>query len=127
MGYKLVNKTNGNEKFKYFEEEILKRKDFENEEEYSQYLQSLELKRNFAREMFCDNIQTAKTGKIVTCTKWEQVAEILDCFDNTDNWIIEEVQEVFYITTNPKNTKQVNKFKNFKKALENGKIIDLEE
>ena len=127
MAYRLINKTNGNEKFKYFEEKILRRKDFENEEEYQQYLQSLELKRNFAREMFCDNIQTAKMGKIVTCVTWEQVSEILDCFDDTDNWLIEEIQGTFYIVTDMKNTKQVNKFKKFKNGLKNGEIIDLED
>ena len=127
MAYKLVNKTNGNELKKYIStENVLKLKDFETEEEYNEYLQSLEKKRDFAKEMFCDNIQAAKTGKIVICKTWEQVDEILDCFDNTDAWIFEKIQGVFYIITEPTNTRLNNKFKAFKEALKRGEIVDFE-
>lgn len=124
MAYKLVNKTNGMENTKHQTEPMLKPEDFANEALYLDYLDS---HRNFAKEIFKDNIQLAKQGKIFSCSKWEQVEEILECFDNNEEWTIEEIGSMFYVNTNPSNTRQLNTYKKFKQALLKGAIVDIED
>ena len=127
MAYKLVNETNGKEKTKFKTINKLKLKDFENEEQYLNYLQGLELTRDFEVEMFNENIQMAKTGKIVICENSKQVNDILECFDKRDHWFIENVEGTYYIITDTTNAKQVNKYKKFKEALKRGEIVDIED
>lgn len=124
MAYKLVNKTNGMENTKHQTEPMLTLEDFANEALYLDYLEN---HRNFAKEMFKDNLKLAKSGKIFSCDKWEQVEEILECFDNNDEWIIEELNAMFYVNTNPSNTRQLNTYKRFKQALLKGEIVDIED
>ena len=112
MAYKLVNKTNGNELTKYNKENL-----------------------DFDGVMFFDNIDQIKQGKIAVCTKWEQVMDLLDCFDNNDDFTIEEIKGVFYVVqpeydTTDKNgkIKHYNGIKqyNLLKQLKSGEIIDFE-
>lgn len=75
MGYKLVNKTNGLEKTKYISKE-----------------------EDCDAIMFYDNLEQLKQGLICACFNKKQVNELLECFDNRDEFIIEDVDGVFYLT-----------------------------
>ena len=112
MAYKSVNKTNGNELKKYDKKNL-----------------------DFDGMMFFDNIDQIKKGEIAVCTDWEQVMELLDCFDNNDDFTIEEIEGAFYVvqpeydTTDEdgnvihhKGSKQYNLIK----KLKSGEIIDFE-
>ena len=112
MAYKLVNKTNGNELTKYNKENL-----------------------DFDGMMFFDNIDQIKQGKIAVCTEWEQVMELLDCFDNNDDFTIEEIKGAFCVVqpeydTVDKNGKIVHHNGttqyNLLKKLKSGEIIDFE-
>lgn len=126
MGKKLVNKTNGNEATMYEAIKLKRRKDFETDEEFNEYLHTVEKSRNHAKELFEDNIQLARYGQTVICFNWKQVDEVLSCFDNTDDWIIEEVEGNFYIITNPINTQEINRFNKFKEGIKNDEIVELD-
>lgn len=112
MAYKSVNKTNGNELKKYDKKNL-----------------------DFDGMMFFDNIDQIKKGEIAVCTDWEQVMELLDCFDNNDNFTIEEIKGTFYVVQpeydtvdkdgniiHHKGSKQYNLIK----KLKSGEIIDFE-
>ena len=83
-------------------------------------------KRNFDAEMFSDNFTRVKKGGIAVCENWEQVEQILECFNENDHWQIEEFKGTFYILSNPK-TRQLNRFNKFIKAIEAGEIIELDD
>lgn len=112
MAYKSVNKTNGNELLKYDKKNL-----------------------DFDGMMFFDNIDQIKKGEIAVCTDWEQVMELLDCFDNNDDFTIEEIKGTFYVVQpeydtfdkdgnviHHKGSKQYNLIK----KLKSGEIIDFE-
>jgi hypothetical protein len=126
----VMNKTNGKELTKYKPEKILKRKSFESEEAYAEYIERVERNTDYKALMFFDNIQAAKNGKIVICQNWEQVEEIMECFDNNEDWLYEKFKDCFYVLTSKpesnQRTAQLNKFKAFKESALKSEIVDLE-
>lgn len=126
----VMNKTNGKELTKYKPEKILKRKSFKSEEAYEEYIERVERNTDYKALMFFDNIQAAKNGKIVICQNWEQVEEVMECFDNNEDWLYEEFKGYFYVLTSipesKQRTAQLNKFKAFKEGVARSEIIDLE-
>lgn len=128
MARTIINKTNGTENSLYVEN-IKTAEDFESPEEFAEYLASLEQKRNFAKEMFNDNLTYIKWGDVAICHTWEQVDELLSCFDNNDDFEIEKFEGMFYIfsgKTAKQRTQQKNRFLNLKQAVAEGLIEEID-
>lgn len=128
MARTIVNETNGNENNLYVEN-IKTAEDFESPEEFAEYLASLEQKRNFAKEMFNDNLTYIKWGDVAICHTWEQVDELLSCFDNNDDFEIEQFKGMFYIfagKTEKQRTQQKNRFLKLKAAVADGLIEEID-
>lgn len=128
MARTIVNETNGNENNLYVEN-IKTIEDFESPEEFAEYLASLEQKRNFAKEMFNDNLTYIKWGDVAICHTWEQVDELLSCFDNNDDFEIEQFKGMFYIftgKTEKQRTQQKNRFLKLKAAVADGLIEEID-
>jgi hypothetical protein len=128
MARKIINKTNGTENTLYVEN-IKTAEDFASPEEFAEYLASLEQKRNFAKEMFNDNLTYIKRGDVAICHTWEQVDELLSCFDDNDDFEIEQFEGMFYIfagKTGKQRTQQKNRFLNLKAAVAEGLIEEID-
>ena len=128
MARTIVNETNGNETNLYVEN-IKTAEDFESPEEFAEYLASLEQKRNFAKEMFNDNLTYIKWGDVAICHIWEQVDELLSCFDNNDDFEIEQFKDMFYVfagKTEKQRTQQKNRFLKLKAAVADGLIEEID-
>lgn len=128
MARTIVNKTNGTENTLYVET-VLRLEDFKTVEEYQEYLVSLEQKRNFAKEMFNDNLTYIKWGDVAICHTWEQVDELLSCFDNNDDFEIEKFKGMFYIfsgKSGKQRNQQKNRFLNLKQAVADGLIEEID-
>ena len=128
MARTIVNETNGNENNLYVEN-IKTAEDFESPEEFAEYLTSLEQKRKFAKEMFNDNLTYIKWGDVAICHTWEQVDELLSCFDNNDDFEIEQFKDMFYVfagKTEKQRTQQKNRFLKLKAAVADGLIEEID-
>jgi hypothetical protein len=75
MAYKLANKTNGQE-FKKYDNKV----------------------EDFDAVMFYDNLEQLKQGFICACMNEKQVNDLLECFDNRNDFIVENIDGVFYLT-----------------------------
>lgn len=50
-----------------------------------------------ADQQLYDDVNQIIVGNFTHCTKWEQVENILDCFDDNDDFDIREVDGVFFV------------------------------
>ena len=58
------------------------------------------------------NVEAIQQGEYTICCNWEEVEKLLDCFDNNEDWAIEELTNgMFAILPENTTTQQKNKFK----------------
>lgn len=44
-----------------------------------------------------EDVKTISEGGFCYCFNWEQVEDVLNCFDNNDNFDIREKNDIFYV------------------------------
>lgn len=93
MAYKVLNKSN-----EYFKEQQSRLRDGDDQE-----------------RQWYDDVKGLEQGEYVVCTKWEQVENILDSFDDNEDFRIEEVRGTFFVLPTNTTTFQKNQFN---KAIE---------
>ena len=58
------------------------------------------------------NVEAIQQGEYTICCNWDEVEKLLDCFDNNEEWTIEELTNgMFAILPENTTTQQKNKFK----------------
>ena len=58
------------------------------------------------------NVEAIQQGEYTICCNWDEVEKLLDCFDNNEDWTIEELTNgMFAILPENTTTQQKNKFK----------------
>ena len=58
------------------------------------------------------NVEVIQQGEYTICCNWDEVEKLLDCFDNNEDWTIEELTNgMFAILPENTTTQQKNKFK----------------
>lgn len=57
------------------------------------------------------NVEAIQQGEYTICCNWEEVEKLLECFDNNEDWIIEQLSnEMFAVLPTNTTTQQKNKF-----------------
>ena len=58
------------------------------------------------------NVEAIQQGEYTICCNWDEVENLLNCFDNNEDWAIEELSNgMFAILPENTTTQQKNKFK----------------
>lgn len=83
-------------------------------------------------ETFQDALHQIKFGLWAVVPNWEMVDNLLDCFDDNEDFIVEKVGNTFYVCrpdeTRPRSKAQLlNQMKRMKDAYAKGEIFELEQ
>ena len=100
-GYKVVNESNGKEEIRVFQSEA-------------------------DQITFDDAVYQIKIGHWAVLPDWDMVEDVLGCFDNNDDFIIEQVGNTFYIGK-PESNRVLNRLEKLKEAYAKGEIFDIDE
>lgn len=65
---------------------------------------------SYDRRIFFDNVDGVKNGEVVVCMKKSQVEELKEVFDNSNEWVIEKVEDTYIILPANANTYNKNQF-----------------
>lgn len=79
---------------------------------------------NEHERLLADNVCAIKRGQMVWCNKWEQVDDLLNVFDNNEDWGIVDIDGVFLVCPIP-NCSRVTKAR-FQKVI-NGEEKEIED